>query len=99
MSPALEGNGSRGTRQISPVISIQIQTTNSSFGGKTRMECESHADTSVVVVGKDCLIVHDFERLVKVSGHDSKDGAKNITQSLALWRTTARKLVRQTCWW
>ena len=74
MPPGLEGTGSRGTRQISPVFSIQIQAANSSFGGETRMECDSHADTSVV--GKNCLIVHDFERPVKVSGYDPKDGAK-----------------------
>ena len=74
MPPGLEGTGSRGTRQISPVFSIQIQAANSSFGGETRMECDSHADTSVV--GKNCLIIHDFERPVKVSGYDPKDGTK-----------------------
>ena len=38
------------------------------------MECDSHADTSVV--GKECLIVHDFERPVKVSGYDPREGTK-----------------------
>eukprot|EP00978_Attheya_sp_CCMP212_P012779 scaffold31941_cov69-Attheya_sp.AAC.6 len=42
-------------------------------GGRT--ETDSHANTSVV--GKECLVFHDFERPVNVSGFDSSFGTVN----------------------
>eukprot|EP00978_Attheya_sp_CCMP212_P038406 scaffold190171_cov30-Attheya_sp.AAC.1 len=42
-------------------------------GGRT--ETDSHDDTSVV--GKECLVFHDFERPVNVSGFDSSLGTVN----------------------
>ena len=75
MPPGSEGTGAQGTSQLAPVFSIQIQAASSSEHGDTRMECDSHADTSVV--GSNCLIIHDYERPVRVFGYDPNDGAKD----------------------
>ena len=53
-----EETGPNGTAFLAPVYSIRIQAAISSIGGETRVECDSHADTSVV--GKEALIIHDY---------------------------------------
>ena len=42
-------------------------------GGETRTELDSHADTCVV--GKNALVVHDFDRVVNVTGYDPNQAA------------------------
>ena len=74
MPSGVEETGSKGTASIAPVFSIRIQAASSAHDDVTRVECDSHADTSVI--GKEALIIHDFERPVCVYGHDPKDGKK-----------------------
>ena len=52
-----------------------MQIANTLQSDKARVECDSHADASVV--GRNCLTTHDFDRPVNVSGCDPKDGTKN----------------------
>ena len=51
-----------------------VHSASSSFVGESRLECDSHADTSVV--GRHCLVIHDLNRPVRVSGYDPSDGDK-----------------------
>ena len=69
-----EETGPNGTAFLAPVYSIRIQAASSSIGGETRVECDSHADTSVV--GKEALIIHDYGRPVSVYSYDKEDGCK-----------------------
>ena len=63
-----------GVQILAPVVSIRIQAASSSINGETRMECGSHADTSVV--RKNSLVIHDYGRPARVSGYDPRDGVK-----------------------
>eukprot|EP00978_Attheya_sp_CCMP212_P025810 scaffold83821_cov30-Attheya_sp.AAC.1 len=62
-------------------------------GGRT--ETDSHANTSVV--GKECLVFHDFERPVNVSGFDSSLGTVNdrsvVSAALAYEDPTTREVI------
>ena len=54
---------------------MRIKVANSSINSdKTRFEIDSHADTTVL--GKCCLVVHNFDRPVNVTGYDPEDGSK-----------------------
>ena len=54
---------------------MRIKVANSSINSdKTRLELDSHADTTVL--GKGYLVVHDFDRPVNVTGYDPEDGSK-----------------------
>ena len=64
---------------------MRIKVSNSSLNiGKTRLELDSHADTTVL--GKGYLVVHYFDKPVNVNGYDPKDGSK-------VWRTVTGFLV------
>jgi hypothetical protein len=69
-----EETGPNGTISLAPVYSIRIQAASSSMCGETRVECDSHADTSVV--GKEALIIHDYWRPVSVYSYDKDNGCK-----------------------
>jgi hypothetical protein len=53
--------------------------------GDSRTELDSHADTCVV--GKNALIVHDFDRAVNVTGYDptqpAADSLRIVSAALA----------------
>ena len=66
--------GPNGTASLAPVYSICIRAASSSICGETRVECDSHADTSVV--GKEALIIHDYGWPVSVYSYDKEDGCK-----------------------
>ena len=54
---------------------MQIKLYKSSINSdKTRFELDIHSDTNVL--GKGCRMLHDFDRRVKVTGYDTKDGSK-----------------------
>ena len=54
---------------------MRIKVSKSSLNiEKTRLELDSHADTTVL--GKGYLVVHDFDRPVNVTGYDPEDGSK-----------------------
>ena len=74
MPSSSEETGPNGTISLAPVYSIRIQAASSSICGETRVECDSHADTSVV--GKEALIIHDYGRPVSVYSYDKEDGCK-----------------------
>ena len=83
MSPSTEETGDDGTRTVAPVFSVRMQAATSSQIQESRMEADSHADTTVV--GRNALIIHDYGRPVRVSGYDPKDGTKEYrTVSAAL---------------
>ena len=42
----------------------------------SRTECDTHAATCVV--GKHCLITHEFDRVVSVTGYDPNQGRLKI---------------------
>ena len=69
-----EETGPNGTATLVPVYSICIQATSSYICGATRVECDSHADTSVLA--KEALIIHDYGRPVSVYSYDKEDGCK-----------------------
>ena len=46
------------------------------------MELYAHANTSVL--GNYCLIVHDFNRPVQVSGYDPTEGSREFDVVLAV---------------
>ena len=50
-----------------------------------RVEVDSHADTCVL--GKHCLVIHDWGRPVKVSGWNPKDGSREckIVSGVVVW--------------
>ena len=54
---------------------MQIKVANSSINSdKTRLELDGHADTNVI--GRGCLVVHAFDRLVNVTVYDTEDVSK-----------------------
>ena len=63
-----------GVQILASVVYICIQAASSSISVEARMECDSHADTSVV--GKNSLMFHDYGRPVRVSGYHPRDGVK-----------------------
>ena len=66
-----EETGPNGTVSLALVYSIHIQAASSSICGKTMVECDRHADTSVV--GKEALITHDYRRPISVYSYDKED--------------------------
>ena len=53
---------------------MRIKVANSSISSdEIRLGMYSHADTTVL--GKGCLVVHDFDRPVNVTGCDPEDGS------------------------
>ena len=67
------------------VSTMWIKVANSSINSdKTRLKLNSHADTTVL--GKVCLVVHGFDRPVKITGYYPEYGSKvcwNVTGFLA----------------
>ena len=54
-----------------------IKLSNSSINSdETRLELDSHVDTTVLVKG--CLVVHDFDRPVNVTGYYPEGVSKNF---------------------
>jgi hypothetical protein len=64
---------SRGQRRAQRREIYAFKDNGDDQGGRT--ETDSHADTCVV--GKECLVFHDFERPVNVCGFDSSLGTVN----------------------
>ena len=64
---------------------MRIKVANYSiYSIKTRLELDSHADSTVL--GKGYLVVYDFDRPVNVTGYDTYDFSKvcqNMTGILA----------------
>ena len=66
--------------QVAPIITkvssrLAFQLSAAVRGladGTSRTELDTHADTCVV--GKNCLIVHEYNRWVTVTGYDPKQG-------------------------
>ena len=64
-----------GARKVATVHTMRIKVANSSiYSDKTRLEMDSHADTTVL--GKGCLVVYDFDRPVNVTEYDPEEGSK-----------------------
>ena len=54
---------------------MRIKVANSSINrDETRLGLDCHADTTVL--GKCCIVIHDFDRPVNVTGYDPEDGSK-----------------------
>ena len=54
---------------------MRIKATNSPINSdETRLELDSYADTTVL--GKGCLVVHDFDGSVNVTGYDPENVSK-----------------------
>ena len=51
-------------------------TVSNKLSGEGRTELDSHADTCVL--GSQALILHNFERPVRVTGYDASDGSKTF---------------------
>ena len=66
--------------QVAPLISKLSKNLTSQLSATvrglmhvdSRTELDTHADTCVV--GKHCLITHEFDRLVSVTGYDPNQG-------------------------
>ena len=72
--------------KISVTKTFKLNSFNSELSvHETRSELDSHADTCVV--GKEALIVHDFDRTVNVSGFDESlgtvKGLKTVSAAVA----------------
>ena len=77
MPSSLEEAGPNGTWTIAPIFTVRIQAVTSFQGDdESRMEIDNHTDASVV--GKNCLVIHDHECPVQVTGYDLKDGSKQF---------------------
>jgi len=59
---------------VDPPRTVTDLTTKLNTHGMTTLELDSHADTCVL--GKDCLVILDYERPVQVVGYDPALGAK-----------------------
>ena len=71
----VEGKGVGVSRKIATFHIMRIKVAISSINSdKTRLELDSHADTTVI--GKCCLVVHYFDTPVNVTGYDPEDGSK-----------------------
>ena len=62
------------TVRVDPTRTVTNLTTKINTHGMTTLELDSHADTCVL--GKDCLVILDYERPVQVVGYDPALGAK-----------------------
>ena len=65
MAPLISKLSKRLTFQLSATVRGLIAV-------ESRTELDTHADTCVV--GKDCLITHEYDRLVSVTGYDPNQG-------------------------
>ena len=71
----VEGASGGGASKVAMVCTMGIKVAKYSINSdKTRLELDSHTGTTVV--GKVCLMVHDFDRPVNVTGYDPEDGSK-----------------------
>ena len=61
MAPLISKLSKRLTFQLSATVRGLIAV-------ESRTELDTHADTCVV--GKDCLVTHEYDRLVSVTGYD-----------------------------
>ncbi len=59
---------------VDPPRTVTDLTTKLNTHGMTTLELDSHADTCVL--GKDCLVILDYDRPVQVVGYDPALGAK-----------------------
>ena len=58
------------------LTAIQAMVTHSSVAGsEPEEELDAHEDTCVV--GDNCLVIHDHNRLVNICNYDSKDGHRS----------------------
>jgi hypothetical protein len=62
------------TVRVDPTRTVTNLTTKINTHGMTTLELDSHADTCVL--GKDCLVILDYDRPVQVVGYDPALGAK-----------------------
>ena len=64
-----------GSRKVATVCTIIINVDKYPINSdETRLGLDSNSDTTVLVKG--CLVVHDFDRPVNVTGYDPEDGSK-----------------------
>ena len=64
---------------IQPLSTVQVMVAHASVGSsKSKVELDSHAD--MCVVGDNCFIIHDHNRLVNVYSYDPKDGHRSAKQ-------------------
>ena len=70
---------------------------------KPKIELDSHADTCVV--GDNCLVIHNYNRLVNVYSYDPKDGhrsAKTVDATVGYQDPQSRKkfilMISQAIW-
>ena len=59
---------------IAPTRTVTELTTKLNPHGMMTMKLDSHADTCVL--GRDCLVILDYDRPVQVVGYDPALGAK-----------------------
>ena len=57
-----------------PTRTVNYLMTKSNPHGMTTLELDSHADTRVI--GRDCLVILDYDRPVQVVGYDPALGEK-----------------------
>ena len=66
--------------QVAPIIThvttrlaFQLSAAISGLADRSRTELDIHSDTCVV--GNNCLVIHEYERYVTVTGYDPKQGS------------------------
>ena len=65
--------GCNKVAKISKIKVERVQSTTSLQSNESAMEIDNHVDT--IVLGSNCLPIHDFGRSVDVSGWDASEGS------------------------
>ena len=80
----------RNVAAVSTVRHVDIRpkrlSTLTSYTREILLELDSHADTCCV--GKDALVIYDYDRPVIVSGYDPELGSKDFTTVSAVLEYT-----------
>jgi len=81
---------------IDPTQNITDLSTKLNPHGMTTLELDSYADTCVL--GRDCLVILDYNRPVQVVGYDPALGAKTYRTIIGTLPTTIPLQVKYFTW-